>query len=1223
MITIIEVKNILKMQSDLPFEFQLSGRFIHGQYIYASAVVEGTDVSRSKGEKARIVSPNITTSDKGKLLRFYRHMYGNGLGALNVYILFDGVVKLPRSTWRRTASKGRGWKLGEVLLPTNAVFQIVFESVIGKNKFGDIAIDDITIEDISWDCNFERDMCEFQQYDQDEFDWWSNSGKTSTKGTGPPIDHTRETSKGTYMYIEATYQIGHDSAILISRPFVKDPDRYCGLSFFYHMNGDHIGALKLHLLYGNKTGFDQAIWSDSTNHDNNWIEKVAYLNKVTGLFQFAFEGVRSVDGHKGDIAIDDVKLLGSGCSVFPGDFVPGNCSASPCKNSASCIEMVGGVVCNCTIGHSGKLCETVNLCAFKPCHNGGTCMTVGEGFACRCSSEWSGTTCKESTIVSTVSWQKATKELAPTTPPNLPSARIINKPTRAYSTPPEETTKLTSSSARHSKPEGTTPLTLSPRVPSIPPLPVVITHQPVSAYPFRLLTTSTDAGGRDGDITDAAGKGVDIVVTDATSTYIDVTDSADLVTTKPITHIDYCNVHRCIHGDCFNENNGYRCQCLPGWKGNNCDEDLDECTEVLDTCANNGTCVNTEGSYTCTCADGWMGKDCQLECEDNNYNCDYWAGTKECTINPNYMLKYCQFSCGVCQPYECVDRHENCALWASIGECNNNPFYMLGMCHRSCGVCIDDECSVHPCQNGATCTDLENSYSCACSPGWGGVNCHVPLNECNSDPCQNNGTCIDSIAYYECVCTDGYEGVHCENETDHCSSEPCLNGGVCDDTGLAYLCTCADGFSGVSCENDTNECLSNPCLHGGTCLDQASSYLCECPEEWTGEYCQHDFDECQSNPCRNGGSCYHGIGHRFYLCRCPDGYEGINCDYEIDECQSSPCKRGATCLDLMNRYECVCEPGWTGSQCQLDINECASKPCLNEAKCLDLVNHYTCLCPPLYSGTNCEIRVSRCAKSPCLNGGTCNELSNNIKNLCHCTSQWEGIYCEISKIVPTTPAPTTTSITTTVTKLTTTKVSLTTEEPEISGGGSSAVVSTPRFKPTKSKFEASTNKLSTQVPSTENPSTPKLSTRKSLTSKPTTRPATPKKSTPIPLTTLLTKSTVKQRIVTSPTQRTLTTADGSVAETNKAPKKHETSLFLIIAIAAGTFTVVIIILILIGVRICRRNNGGRYEQFPLDSTAGGMTWASESSGGSLSYQKFMDCEPTLDDASSFRENSSL
>ena len=36
------------------------------------------------------------------------------------------------------------------------------------------------------------------------------------------------------------------------------------------------------------------------------------------------------------------------------------------------------------------------------------------------------------------------------------------------------------------------------------------------------------------------------------------------------------------------------------------------------------------------------------------------------------------------------------------------------------------------------------------------------LNECESDPCENGGTCEDEINAYTCVCAPGYNGTQCE-----------------------------------------------------------------------------------------------------------------------------------------------------------------------------------------------------------------------------------------------------------------------------------------------------------------------------------------------------------------------------------------------------------------------------------------------------------------------------
>ena len=36
-----------------------------------------------------------------------------------------------------------------------------------------------------------------------------------------------------------------------------------------------------------------------------------------------------------------------------------------------------------------------------------------------------------------------------------------------------------------------------------------------------------------------------------------------------------------------------------------------------------------------------------------------------------------------------------------------------------------DECSSNPCENGATCIDGDNKYTCSCAAGFNGDNCET------------------------------------------------------------------------------------------------------------------------------------------------------------------------------------------------------------------------------------------------------------------------------------------------------------------------------------------------------------------------------------------------------------------------------------------------------------------------------------------------------------------
>jgi hypothetical protein len=51
-----------------------------------------------------------------------------------------------------------------------------------------------------------------------------------------------------------------------------------------------------------------------------------------------------------------------------------------------------------------------------------------------------------------------------------------------------------------------------------------------------------------------------------------------------------------------------KCRCKSNWKGDTCEDDVDECEEDTTLCSdkNNTTCVNTHGLYQCDCIRGFM-----------------------------------------------------------------------------------------------------------------------------------------------------------------------------------------------------------------------------------------------------------------------------------------------------------------------------------------------------------------------------------------------------------------------------------------------------------------------------------------------------------------------------------------------------------------------------------------------------------------------------------------
>jgi len=43
---------------------------------------------------------------------------------------------------------------------------------------------------------------------------------------------------------------------------------------------------------------------------------------------------------------------------------------------------------------------------------------------------------------------------------------------------------------------------------------------------------------------------------------------------------------------------------------------------------------------------------------------------------------------------------------------------------------------------------------------------HSDIDECSSNPCQNGATCNDAVNMYTCTCAAGYTGRHCETSED-------------------------------------------------------------------------------------------------------------------------------------------------------------------------------------------------------------------------------------------------------------------------------------------------------------------------------------------------------------------------------------------------------------------------------------------------------------------------
>ena len=77
---------------------------------------------------------------------------------------------------------------------------------------------------------------------------------------------------------------------------------------------------------------------------------------------------------------------------------------------------------------------------------------------------------------------------------------------------------------------------------------------------------------------------------------------------------------RCANGgECVDGlGDSYTCICQPGWDGDRCEVNIDECED--DPCLNEGHCMDLVGDFMCVCPITWTGPLCQdrvEQCTDN------------------------------------------------------------------------------------------------------------------------------------------------------------------------------------------------------------------------------------------------------------------------------------------------------------------------------------------------------------------------------------------------------------------------------------------------------------------------------------------------------------------------------------------------------------------------------------------------------------------------------
>ncbi|XP_043740540.1 MAM and LDL-receptor class A domain-containing protein 1 [Cervus elaphus] len=315
-----------------------------GWYLYA-------DSSNGKfGDMADILTPVISRTGPKCTLVFWTHMNGATVGSLQVLSKKDNVTS---KLWAQSGQQGAQWKKVELFLGVHSHIQIIFRAKRGISYIGDVAVDDISFQDCSpllsadrtctaqeftcanrhciaedklcdfvndcadnsdetpficgassGRCDFEFDLCSWEQEQDDDFDWNPKASNVPATGTEPAADHTLGNSSGHYIFIKSLFPQQPMRAARISSPVISRRSKNCKIIFHYHMYGHGIGALTLiQVSVSNQT---KVLLNLTVEQGNFWQRKELALSGDED-FQLKFEG-RVGKGHRGDIALDDIVL---------------------------------------------------------------------------------------------------------------------------------------------------------------------------------------------------------------------------------------------------------------------------------------------------------------------------------------------------------------------------------------------------------------------------------------------------------------------------------------------------------------------------------------------------------------------------------------------------------------------------------------------------------------------------------------------------------------------------------------------------------------------------------------------------------------------------------------------------------------------------------------------------------------------------------------------------